>query len=82
MMRENVCTEQMRYPYTEYTASGLPNPTRLEGDMICPGTRPAGVSYTQSKIVVECLLTRSMLIKIYIHDIYKYLQSLTPESFS
>ena len=26
-----VCTEQMRSPYTEHAASGLPNPTRLEG---------------------------------------------------
>ena len=26
-----VCTEQVRSPYTEHAASGLPNPTRLEG---------------------------------------------------
>ena len=24
-----VCTEQVRSPYTEHVASGLPNPTRL-----------------------------------------------------
>ena len=26
-----VCTEQVRSPHTEYTVSGLPTPTRLEG---------------------------------------------------
>ena len=26
-----VCTEQVRSPYTEHAASGLPNPTHLEG---------------------------------------------------
>ena len=28
-----VCTEQMRSPYTEHAAIGLPNPTRLEGEV-------------------------------------------------
>ena len=28
-----VCTEQKKSPYTEYAASGLPNPTRLEGEV-------------------------------------------------
>ena len=28
-----VSTEQVRSPYIEHAASGLPNPTRLEGDV-------------------------------------------------
>ena len=28
-----VCTEQVRSPYIEHAASGLPNPTRLEGEV-------------------------------------------------
>ena len=28
-----VCTEQVRSPYTEHAASGLPNPTHLEGEV-------------------------------------------------
>ena len=28
-----VCTEQVRSPYTELAASGLPNPTHLEGEV-------------------------------------------------
>ena len=28
-----VCIEQMRSPYTEHAASGLPNPTHLEGEV-------------------------------------------------
>ena len=33
---------------------------------IFPGSRPARLPY----VVTECLLTRSMLIKMYVHDIY------------
>ena len=36
--------------------------------MICPGSIPAGGS---PRIVTECLLTRLMLLKMYVHDIYK-----------
>ena len=27
------CTEQVRSPYTEHAANGLPNPTHLEGEV-------------------------------------------------
>ena len=51
------------------------------GGTICPGSRPAGVTTRCPKIVTECLLTRSMLIKmnkftisgyvpVYVHCIY------------
>ena len=68
-----VCTEQVKFPYTEHAASGLPNPTDLEG---------AGVEYDLTRlktsrwlphglrIVTECLLTRSMLIKMYVYAVY------------
>ena len=62
-----VCTEQVRSPYTEHAVSGLPNPTHLEG---------AGYDLTTFKTsrwlpqVTECLLTRSMLIKMYVYAIY------------
>ena len=40
-----VCTELVRSPYIEHAASGLPNPTRLEGGgTIYPISRPAGVT--------------------------------------
>ena len=56
----------MGSPYTEHAASGLPNPTYLEG--------AGGVRFDQAqdqqvvttrspRIVTEYLLTRSMLIK-------------------
>ena len=65
-----VCTEHVRFPYTELAASGLPNPTHLEG---------GGVRFDQAQdqqmvttrspqIVIECLLSRSMLIKMYVYD--------------
>ena len=64
----------MRSPYTEHAASRLPNPTPLEG-------WGAGVRFVQAqdqqvvttrspRIITECLLTRSMLIKMYVHAIY------------
>ena len=49
------------------------------GGTICPGSRPADVSARSSRMVIECLLTRSMLIKmftiswyvhVYVHCIY------------
>ena len=49
----------------EHAASGLPNPTRLEGEVrLYP--RPAGVTTRKPRMVTECLLTRSMLIKMYL----------------
>ena len=35
------------------------------GDTINPGSRPAAVSTRNPRMVTECLLTRSMLIKMY-----------------
>ena len=65
----------MRSPYSEHVASGLPNPTRLEGDTINPGSRPAGVTTRSPRKVIECLLTRSMLIKMNLplHDMCLYM---------
>ena len=60
----------MRSPYTEYAASGLPNPTPLEGGgevAIYSGSRPADVPTRSPRMVAERLLTRSMLIKMYYH---------------
>ena len=56
----------MRSLYIEHAASGLPNTTPLEvGDTIYPGSRPAGVTARSPRKVTECLLTHSMLIKMY-----------------
>ena len=60
-------------PYSEHAASGLPNPTHLE--------RGGGVPFDQAqdqqevttrspRIVTVCLLTCSMLIKMYVYAIY------------
>ena len=66
-----VCTEQMRSPYTEHAASGLPNPTVLEGKVRFDQAQDQQVVTTRSpRIVTECLLTRSMLIKMYAYAIY------------
>ena len=42
------------------------------GGTICPGSRPAGVTTRSPRIVTECLFTRSICIKMYVHvhDIY------------
>ena len=37
------------------------------GGTIYPGSRPADVNTRSSRMVAECLLTRSMLIKMYYH---------------
>ena len=61
-----VCTEQVRSPYTELAASGLPNPTHLEGEVRFDQAQDQQVVTTRSpQIVTECLLTRSILIKMY-----------------
>ena len=66
-----VCTEQMRSPFTEHAASGLPNPTHLEGEVRFDQAQDQQVVTTRSpRIVTECLLTRSILIKMYIYAIY------------
>ena len=50
------------------------------GGTICPGLRSAGY-HTLSEVVTECLLTRSMLIKMQCYGIYTYLQSFTLRNF-
>ena len=64
--------------YLQYVQSrcGLRTPSMLRagcltllpwrgGGTICPGSRPAGVTARIPRMVTECLLTRSMLIKIH-----------------
>ena len=65
-----VCTEQVRSPYTEHAASGLPNPTHFEGEVRSDQAQGQQVVTTRSpRTVTECLLTRSMLIKMYVYAI-------------
>ena len=66
-----VCTEQVRSPYTEHVTSGLPNPTHLEGKVRFVQAQDQQVITTRTpRIVTKCLLTRSILIKIYVYAIY------------
>ena len=66
-----VWTELVRSPYTEHAASGLPNPTHSEGEVRFDQAQDQQVVTTRSpRIVTECLLTRSMLIKMYVYAIY------------
>ena len=67
-----VCTEQVRSPYTEHAASGLPNPIHLEGGgkVRFDQAQDQQVVTTRSpRLVTECLLTRSMLFKMYVYAI-------------
>ena len=65
-----VCIEQVRPPYTEHAASGLPNPTPL-GEIRFDQAQDQQLVTTRSpQIVTECLLTRLMLIKMYVYAIY------------
>ena len=60
-----------RAAYTEHAASGLPDPTHLEGEVRFDQAQDLQMVTTRSpRIVIECLLTRSMLIKIYVYAIY------------
>ena len=66
-----VCTKQVRSPYTEHAASRLPSPTHLEGEVRFDQAQDQLVVTKRSpRIVTECLLTRSMLIKMYVYAIY------------
>ena len=68
-----VCTEQVRSPYTEHAASGLLNPTHLEGEVRFDQAQDQQVvtcTTRSPRIVTECLLTRSMLIKMYVYTFY------------
>ena len=61
----------MRSPYTEYAGNGLPNPTHLEGEVrFVQGQDQQVVAIRSPRIVTKCLLTSSMLSKMYVHDIY------------
>ena len=65
-----VCTEQVRSPYTELAASGLPNPTHLEGEVRFDQAQDQQLVTTRRpRIVTKCLLTRSMLIKVDLYDL-------------
>ena len=49
-----VCTEPVRSPYTEHAASGLPNPTHLEGEVRFDQAQDQQVVTTRSpRIVTE-----------------------------
>ena len=66
-----VCTEQVRSPCIEHAASGLPNPTDLEGEVRFDQAQDQQVVTTRSpRIVTEYLLFRSMLIKMYVYAVY------------
>ena len=66
-----VCTQQVRSPYTERAASGLPNPTHLEEVVPFDQAQDQQVVTTRSpRIVSERFLTRSMLIKMCVYTIY------------
>ena len=56
---------------TPNAASGLPSPTHLEGEVrFDQGQNQQVVTTSSPRIVTECLLTRSMLIKMYVYVIY------------
>ena len=63
----------MRSPYTEHADSGLPNPTPFDGEVQFVQAQDQQVVTTCSpRLMTECLLTRSMLIKMYVHAIYSW----------
>ena len=52
-----VCKEQVRSPYTELAASGLPNPTHLEGEVQFDQAQDQqAVTIRSPRIVTKCLL--------------------------
>ena len=62
-----VCTEQVRSPYSEHAASGLPNPNHLKGGVRFDQAQDQQVVTTRSpRIVTKSLLTRLLLIKMYV----------------
>ena len=61
-----VCAYQVRSPYTEHAASGLPNPINVDGKMFVQA-RDQQVTTRCPRIVTECLLTGSILIQMYVH---------------
>ena len=67
-----VCTEQVRSPYIEMLQAGYPTDSLGRGGTTYPGSRPAGVTTRCPRMVTQCLLTRSMLIKMYKFTISGY----------
>ena len=65
-----VRTEQVKSPYTEHAASGLPNPTYLEREVRFDQAQDQQGLPHGPRTVTECLLTRSMLIKMYVYAMY------------
>ena len=73
-----VTSNSMKIIYTMYRAGEVsvhraceratqPQPYSLGGGgTICPGSRPASVITRSPRMVTECLLTRSMLKKMYL----------------
>ena len=73
MNKQKLFTEQVTSPYTEHAASGLPNPTPLEGEVRVVRNQDRPVVTTRSPRIIhvtECLLTRSRLFEMYVHAIY------------
>ena len=71
--------------YTEHAASGLPNPTHLEGEVrFIQAQNQLVTTHSLKKNVAECLLTRSMLIQIYVpvYGMYMYIVYLQSWSVS
>ena len=66
-----VFTGQLRSTYTEHAASGLPIPIHLEGEVRFDQAQDQQVvTILTQRIVTECLLTRSILVKMYVYAIY------------
>ena len=56
----------MRSAYTERAASGIPNPTSLDGEVrFIQAQDQQNITTRSPRMVTECLLTRWMLIKMY-----------------
>ena len=64
------CCERATQPYS-----------LVGGGTICPGSRPAGVTI-RPRMVTECLLTGSMLIKMYKFTISGYVPYMYSQSIS
>ena len=57
----------MGSPYTKHAVSGLPNPNHLEGEVRFVQAQDKRVVTARCpRIMTECLLTRSMWIKMYV----------------
>ena len=72
-----VCTEQVSSPYTGHAEGGLPNRTHLEGEIRFDQAQDQQVVTTRSpRIITDCLLTRSMLIKMQVYAIYSRIRTI------